>query len=669
MKPQRHNNHILENKSNKFFNNQLPSEWFVDKPDNDYGIDYVANIVVNNEVTGLNFSVQLKSKEVNTNKRTVNIQFKTSTLNFYRARLEPIMIVAYVQNDDEAYWTWFDEISISDNDLVSKEHLYLKISKAKRLSELDWNLVTKKVQKHFGIKTLIDSFSKLEYETLSQTEILAWKNYFTQNFTDSVYYFKKSLEVTELKNRELVLQGLAHSLYQLFSYSEALTYINQSLEIEKSENALLTKACILAEQGIATSNKTKLLNAREIFKSFLETNNREAIYHYNYANTLYNLQEFENAIKHFKICLQLKPDYAEAWKNLGTVYYYLHNHEEEIKCYDKALTINPNLHQALFSKGVTLALIFEKYEEGIALMVKSINLNEHDLSITFPRGYYCLALAYFKMGNNHEALKYIDKGLEVISEDWYLLNLKLQIIEDDIDKNALDKNYVSSFLQLLLELKDERAVYYLNAINEYDDIEILRLLKKHVRFFSGIKLEHLANCNIQLKGSLIFLKHLQEYDDFRSRYAILSHLENLDFNEFEVPRIYWDIFEFIAAISFANAIEYIITSENIDKLEINAIIRNDLLKLIPLINELIPYPKIEFSTEEKIAIFSKIIVEYRSIILRELSRQYGYLLGKFGLGNSDEDDNEDNWFSKSYFDDIFGIIMDTTNDKLQLLPK
>ncbi|MDD3725096.1 MAG: DUF4365 domain-containing protein, partial [Bacteroidales bacterium] len=61
-KPQRHNNHILETESSKFFNFHVPNEWYIDKPEHDYGIDYVVNIATNNQATGLSFSVQLKSK-------------------------------------------------------------------------------------------------------------------------------------------------------------------------------------------------------------------------------------------------------------------------------------------------------------------------------------------------------------------------------------------------------------------------------------------------------------------------------------------------------------------------------------------------------------------------------------------------------------------------------
>ncbi|WP_089874391.1 DUF4365 domain-containing protein [Epilithonimonas hungarica] len=76
-KPNRHKNHILETESNKFYSNCLPNEWFADKPDHDYGIDYITHISVNGQVAGLNFSVQLKSKEKESNKQHISISIKT----------------------------------------------------------------------------------------------------------------------------------------------------------------------------------------------------------------------------------------------------------------------------------------------------------------------------------------------------------------------------------------------------------------------------------------------------------------------------------------------------------------------------------------------------------------------------------------------------------------
>lgn len=98
-KPIRHNNHILETESNKFVNNHIPNEWVIDKPDHDYGIDYNINIVINNEVTGLSFSVQLKSMIRDHYSDFATITLKHSTLSLFNTMLIPVLLVAYVQEE------------------------------------------------------------------------------------------------------------------------------------------------------------------------------------------------------------------------------------------------------------------------------------------------------------------------------------------------------------------------------------------------------------------------------------------------------------------------------------------------------------------------------------------------------------------------------------------
>ena len=87
-----------------------------------------------------------------------------------------------------------------------------------------------------------------------------------------------------------------------------------------------------------------------------------------------SIGQHEEAIKHYQECLKINPNHATAWKNLGQVYWDIHEHEKEIECYNKALAINPKLPQALFSKGVTLSRIYNQHEEGLKLMLKGFGL-------------------------------------------------------------------------------------------------------------------------------------------------------------------------------------------------------------------------------------------------------------------------------------------------------
>ena len=140
-KPERPNNHILETESSKFFQNQVPNDWYIDKPDHDYGIDFNVNIVINNQVTGLNFSVQLKSTKSSKNKDSVSITLKHSTLGLFNTRLEPILLVTYIQDEKKAYWYWYNDLHI---DLTSSQKTYkIRIPKANLLSSINWDRIHK----------------------------------------------------------------------------------------------------------------------------------------------------------------------------------------------------------------------------------------------------------------------------------------------------------------------------------------------------------------------------------------------------------------------------------------------------------------------------------------------------------------------------------------------
>src|ERR1700748_822347 len=132
-KPKRPNTHILQTISEKFFEGQVPNEWICDKPTKDYGIDYKVEIAIDKQMTGLNFSVQLKSTQKSKNSDHCNATLKQSTLNYYRARLEPTMLICYLNQDQEAFWVWLDDLNI---DLSENKHTHsIQIPKINALSK------------------------------------------------------------------------------------------------------------------------------------------------------------------------------------------------------------------------------------------------------------------------------------------------------------------------------------------------------------------------------------------------------------------------------------------------------------------------------------------------------------------------------------------------------
>ena len=263
-KPNRHRNHILETESNKFFSFQVPNEWYIDKPDHDYGIDYIVNIVTNNQVTGLSFSVQLKSKIEEKKDDFAVISLKHSTLGLFNTKLEPVLIVAYIQEEKEAYWCWYNELEF---DLTSSQKSYtINIPKANKLSQIDWGSISKYVQDIFSVKMLVDGIKSLEYEEISNSHILAWKYYFSQDYEKSIFYFKNLL--VENPNDIAILEGLAQSQYNTFHYKEAINNINKAIASAKiasaSTRANETHAVVVIDPAAAGLRPTELIRAAQI---------------------------------------------------------------------------------------------------------------------------------------------------------------------------------------------------------------------------------------------------------------------------------------------------------------------------------------------------------------------------------------------------------------------
>lgn len=656
-KPIRHNNHILETESNKFVNNHIPNEWVIDKPDHDYGIDYNINIVINNEVTGLSFSVQLKSMIRDHYSDFATITLKHSTLSLFNTMLIPVLLVAYVQEEKEAYWCWYNDLDI---DLTVQQKTFtIQVPKTNKLSELDWTRITKYVQRIFSIKTLVDGIKSLEYSEISNSELLAWRYYYSKEYENAIFYFKNLLR--DNPKNVTVLEGLSQSQYETFNYKEALFNINKAIELSGKRNLYLTKACILAEDGTQNGIKGKIIEARNIFKQFIGYESNQEHYYYNYANTLSRLGQHEEAIKHYQECLKINPNHATAWKNLGQVYWDIHEHEKEIECYNKALAINPKLPQALFSKGVTLSHIYNQHEEGLKLMLKALDCEE-EMIHSFAYGYLGIAYAYEKLNKIKDSLIWINKGLDIYPEDIYYLNFKSNLlIEHWGDDKELKKEAIR-FFEFRLELEnDAKSLYALMTIKNLDDEqEILNLVKKHTPILKDITLDAFRECRIKIKEHLIFLLHYDKYQDFRKDYPIHRYLDHLISEQLIISTEFWEMLDLIFATSFSSAISEYLKNKN------SRIIAQKILEALKASTNAVKAlisPNTDYTQEEAISIMSHIYLGFPIVIVREFGAQLGMITGALGLPKPDEAEN----LPQSWYEEFGESVLLTINKQLKLL--
>lgn len=149
--PIRHESHTLEQKSETFLRNQIPQDWVANKPQNDYGVDFQIGITKGRELRGLELIVQLKASEKRSgDEDTETITLNVSTYNYLRKLLTVVMLVKYVESEDEAYWVFLRKITPPMDE--EQKTFTVHIPRANRLSAINWGTITTDVRQITDLK-------------------------------------------------------------------------------------------------------------------------------------------------------------------------------------------------------------------------------------------------------------------------------------------------------------------------------------------------------------------------------------------------------------------------------------------------------------------------------------------------------------------------------------
>lgn len=213
----------------------------------------------------------------------------------------------------------------------------------------------------------------------------------------------------------------------LDNFRAALDAVNRGFELEPTDiNLRLLKGAILAELGIETESTPLLIQAKEIF-TYAAAKVRRPVDHFNLANVLTALGELDEAEAHYLRSLELRPDYAQCWKNLGTLYSKKGEHQKSMECFDKALEIEPALIEAHLSKANTWLLFFGQPEKALASFQTAYAL-EADLDRRWRHGRYWYGRALALAGQFEAALQQTEIGLRGHPDELSLLNQKAGIL-------------------------------------------------------------------------------------------------------------------------------------------------------------------------------------------------------------------------------------------------
>jgi tetratricopeptide (TPR) repeat protein len=193
-------------------------------------------------------------------------------------------------------------------------------------------------------------------------------------------------------------------LYSDGSFLEALEAI-QDLLIAYPNDPLLLNISGACYAGLEQFDK-----AVQRYKQALSFKPDYAEAYNNLGIVFDNLNSLKDAVKSYISATNINPDYAEAYNNLGNTQYRLGQLDDAIQSYERALTINPNFNNAFNNLGMVLK-DFGNLNESVRVYEKIIELNPE-----FAEAYNNLGVALIGLNKIDDAVKNYYKALEINPE-------------------------------------------------------------------------------------------------------------------------------------------------------------------------------------------------------------------------------------------------------------
>jgi tetratricopeptide (TPR) repeat protein len=164
---------------------------------------------------------------------------------------------------------------------------------------------------------------------------------------------------------------------------------------------------------------------REAIEAFGEGSPKDPVLRNKMGIAYHQLQELGKALKCYQAAVKLKPDYHEAINNIGTIYYSQKSYRRAINQYRKALRVAPeqasvhsNLGMAYFARNQIEPAV-EEFRTALKLDPEvfehhgtyGVLLQERTVADR-AKYHYFMATLYVQGGRNDLALQYLRKAIE-----------------------------------------------------------------------------------------------------------------------------------------------------------------------------------------------------------------------------------------------------------------
>ena len=211
----------------------------------------------------------------------------------------------------------------------------------------------------------------------------------------------------------------------------------------------------------------------------------------------HGLGKLEKAVRSYRKALTIKPDYADAYYNMGNALKDQRKLEEAVEAYTKALIVKPNHAEAYNNMGTAIEEC-GKSEDAIEAYTKALAIKPE-----YVEAYYNMGIALQNQGKPEDAIEAYNKALSIkpdYAEAYRNLSSIKQYTENDKQFLQVQKLYKQDGLS---EYGRCNLSFALSKM--YDDIGDLNQAFSHLTIGNALRkklLNYLINQDIKLFNNL-----------------------------------------------------------------------------------------------------------------------------------------------------------------------
>jgi superkiller protein 3 len=263
------------------------------------------------------------------------------------------------------------------------------------------------------MKTLDEQWDGATYYI--KAEMAVDPKYLERRIAEVLNDKQKTKELEEARKRTLAAEAEIAKLKKELAAAK-----NEPQRLDLQTKYQQTADALSAEEYFTTATNAKENGFNELAIEYyqqaidIDPNNAEAYYNMGFVYSRtddYKKADpyYKKAIQYYKKVLELDPNDVKVYNNMGLAYRWLSDEKKAIQCFQKVIALDPTLANAAYVNMGNAYRSLKNFNEAIRCYQKALELDPN-----YAEAYYWMGGVYHGLKDNyHEAIRYYQKAVAI----------------------------------------------------------------------------------------------------------------------------------------------------------------------------------------------------------------------------------------------------------------